>query len=85
LNPRKELEKIIGTIMKTRFKTLEVPYPGAALDIDNAKDYDVMKNRFDEWWKYIQEHKESLPVEANHIEASSTAHTEKVARPSPTH
>jgi molybdopterin-guanine dinucleotide biosynthesis protein A len=85
LNPRKELERIIGTIMKTRFKTLEVPYPGAALDIDNAKDYDAMKNRFDEWWKYLQEHKESLPVAANYIEASSTAHTEKVARPSPTH
>jgi hypothetical protein len=85
LNPRKELERIIGAIMKTRFKTLEVPYPGAALDIDNAKDYDAMKNRFDEWWKYLQEYKESLPVAANYIEASSTAHTEKVARPSPTH
>ncbi|MFP6638083.1 MAG: hypothetical protein VB778_05590 [Nitrospinaceae bacterium] len=44
-----------------------------------------MKNRFDEWWKYLQEYKESLPVAANYIEASSTAHTEKVARPSPTH
>ena len=84
LNPRKELEKTISTIMKTRFKTLEVPYPGAALDIDNAKDYDAMKIQFYEWWKYLQEYKESLPVATSHIEVSPAARTEKVARPSPT-
>jgi len=67
-NPKKELEKIIGTIMKTRFMALDVAYPGAALDIDNAKDYDAMKNRFDEWWKYLQEYKE--PVAKNYIEVS---------------
>jgi 2-C-methyl-D-erythritol 4-phosphate cytidylyltransferase len=85
LNPKKELEKIIGTIMKTRFMALDVPYPGAALDIDNAKDYDAMKNRFDEWWKYLQEYKEPLSVTPNYIEVSPKARTEKVARPSPTH
>ena len=85
LNPKKELEKIISTIMKTRFMALQVPYPGAALDIDNAKDYDAMKIRFDEWWKYLQEDKESLPIATNYIEVSPTARTEKVARPSPTH
>ena len=69
--------------MKTRFMALDVPYPGAALDIDNAKDYDAMKYRFDEWWKYLQEYKE--PVAKNYIEVSPTARTEKVARPSPTH
>lgn len=84
LNPRKELEKTISTIMKTRFKTLEVPYPGAALDIDNAKDYDAMKIQFYEWLKYLQEYKESLPVATSHIEVSPAARTEKVARPSPT-
>ena len=84
LNPRKELEKIIGTIMKTRFKTLEVPFPGAALDIDNSKDYDAMKIRFDEWWNYLQEDKESLPIATNYIKVSPTARTEKVERPSPT-
>ena len=40
--------------MKTRFSTLEVPFPGAALDIDNAKDYEAMKTRFDEWRKYLR-------------------------------
>ena len=54
LNPKKELEETISTIMKTRFSTLEVPFPGAALDIDNAKDYEAMKTRFDEWRKYLR-------------------------------
>ena len=53
LNPKKELEATISTIMKTRFSALEVPFPGAALDIDNAKDYEAMKTRFDEWRKFL--------------------------------
>ncbi len=85
LNPKKELEKIISTIMKTRFMALQVPHPGAALDIDNAKDYDAMKLRFDEWWKHLQDHKEPLPIVTNHVDVSPVARGEKVARPSPTH
>ena len=52
-NPKQELETTISTIMKTRFSALEVPFPGAALDIDNAKDYEAMKTRFDEWQKFL--------------------------------
>ncbi len=78
LNPRKELEKIVGTIMKTRFTTLEVPYPGAALDIDNAKDYEAMKICFDEWWKYIREDEKSF------TKISPTVRIERVAQPSST-
>lgn len=85
LNPKKEMEKIISTIMKTRFTALEVPYPGAALDIDNAKDYEAMKTRFDEWCKYLQEYKEPLTLTKNYNQISHTAPAEKVARPSPTH
>ncbi|QPJ64047.1 MAG: NTP transferase domain-containing protein [Candidatus Nitrohelix vancouverensis] len=47
--PKKELEGCISTILKTRFTSMEVPYPGAALDIDNHKDYEAMIARFDEW------------------------------------
>jgi 2-C-methyl-D-erythritol 4-phosphate cytidylyltransferase len=54
LNPKKELEESISTIMKTRFSALEVPFPGAALDIDNAKDYEAMKTRFEEWQEYLK-------------------------------
>ncbi len=84
-NPKEELEERICTIMKTRFKALEVPYPGAALDIDNARDYEAMKTRFDEWWKFLREHKESLPYSKNYSEVCPATSTEKVARPSPTH
>ena len=82
-NPKIEVEKRICTIMKTRFTALEVPYPGAALDIDNAKDYEAMKIRFDEWWKFLRENKESRLFAEGYNEVSSLS--EKVARPSPTH
>ncbi len=84
LNPKKELEKSISAVMKTRFVALEVPYPGAALDIDNSKDYEAMKTRFDEWWKYLREDKESPTLTENYNKVSRIAPTEKVARPSPT-
>ena len=64
---------------------LEVPYPGAALDIDNAKDYESMKARFDEWWKYLRASKEPIILTENHDKVSLNTPTEKVARPSPTH
>jgi molybdopterin-guanine dinucleotide biosynthesis protein A len=85
LNPQKVLEKRICTIMKTRFMALAVPYPGAALDIDNAKDYETMKTRFDEWWKYLREYKETPTFNENYNEAACITSAEKVVRPSPTH
>jgi molybdopterin-guanine dinucleotide biosynthesis protein A len=83
LNPKKEVEQIICSIMKTRFMALEVPYPGAALDIDNAKDYKAMKIRFDEWSKYLQEYQEQPPTPQSCTGISVPA--EKVARPSSMH
>ncbi len=83
LNPKKELEASISTIMKTRFSALEVPYPGAALDIDNAKDYDAMKTRFDEWWEYLRNVKEPLPVIEKYSEAFPPSH--KVVRTTSMH
>ena len=85
LNPKKEVEKRISTIMKTRFMALEVPYPGAALDIDNAKDYEAMKTRFDEWWKYLRADEEPRTVAKNYNKVPHAALAEKVVRPSPTH
>jgi molybdopterin-guanine dinucleotide biosynthesis protein A len=85
LNPKKEVEKRICTIMKTRFMALEVPYPGAALDIDNAKDYEAMKTRFDEWWEYLRENEEPRIVTKNYNKVSRAALAEKVVRPSPPH
>ncbi len=61
LTPKKALEKSISNIMKARFMGLEVPYAGAALDIDSDKDYEAMKNRFNEWREYLS-HPENSPL-----------------------
>lgn len=53
LTPKKALEKSISTILQTRFIGLEVPFGGAALDIDNDGDYAAMKARFNEWREYL--------------------------------
>ena len=60
LTPKKALEKSISTILKTRFIGLEVPFGGAALDIDNDRDYEAMKTRFDEWREYLSHPENTL-------------------------
>lgn len=51
--PKEELEKAISGLMRTRFRGIEVPFPGAALDIDNAKDFRTVSIMFDQWRKYM--------------------------------
>ena len=51
--PKRGLEECISNIMDTRFMGLESPLPGAALDIDNARDYETIKLRFKEWRSYL--------------------------------
>jgi len=51
--PKKELEKAISGLMDTRFAGIEVPFPGAALDIDNDKDFRTMGIMFDQWRDYL--------------------------------
>jgi molybdopterin-guanine dinucleotide biosynthesis protein A len=53
--PRKDLEKTISQILKTRFASLEVPYPGAALDIDNDQAYETLNNQFTHWRDYLRD------------------------------
>ena len=50
---KKELENCISHLLKTRFIGLETPFPGAALDIDNDRDYEAMHSRFTEWREYL--------------------------------
>jgi len=47
--PKKDLEKAISGLMSTRFAGLEVPFPGAALDIDNDDDFRTVSIMFDRW------------------------------------
>ncbi len=51
--PKEDLEAAISGLMKTRFCGLEVPFPGAALDIDNDTDFRTMGIMFDQWREYL--------------------------------
>jgi molybdopterin-guanine dinucleotide biosynthesis protein A len=52
--PRKDLEKAISRLLDTRFVSLEVPFPGAALDIDNDADFRSLDIMFSEWHNYLK-------------------------------
>ncbi len=52
--PKKEIEKCISQLLGTRFVGVETHFGGAAMDIDNRKDLEIMKLRFNEW-RPIQE------------------------------
>jgi len=51
--PRKDLEKAISHILNTRFTSQEIQFPGAALDIDNDENYEILKSEFDRWRSYL--------------------------------
>jgi len=47
-----KIEKAIGDTLGCRFKTVETKLTGAAIDVDNGKDYETMKIMFDQWQEY---------------------------------
>jgi hypothetical protein len=53
---------------------LEVPYPGAALDIDNDKDYEVMKIRFNEWRVYLEQLVSPTVSESENLQCVKLTH-----------
>jgi molybdopterin-guanine dinucleotide biosynthesis protein A len=61
---KKDMENCISNLLNTRFKGLEVPFPGAALDIDRDSDYEAMKIRYIEWHDLLQSIK-SFPARAS--------------------
>ncbi|MBT6601558.1 MAG: NTP transferase domain-containing protein [Nitrospina sp.] len=61
---KKDMENCISNLLNTRFKGLEVPYPGAALDIDRDSDYEAMKIRYNEWHNTLQSIK-NFPTSTN--------------------
>lgn len=42
-------EKLVGRVLGTRISITETTYGGAALDIDNEKDYKIINEKFEEW------------------------------------
>jgi len=65
--PKKGLEQCISNIMKTRFVGMEVPFPGAALDVDNTKDYETLKLRFQEWRNTLRQINTQHPLPHGNI------------------
>ena len=61
---KKDMENCISNLLNTRFKGLEVPYPGAALDIDRDSDYEAIKTRYNEWHDLLLSMKK-FPSRAN--------------------
>ena len=53
--PRKDLEKAISHILSTRFASQEIQLPGAALDIDNDENYEILKSEFERWRSYLND------------------------------
>lgn len=53
--PKEELESCISKILGTRFVSVETHFGGAALDVDNKKDLEIMKFRFNEWKQFQEE------------------------------
>ena len=49
---RAKIEQAIGNLLGCRFTIVETKLTGAALDIDNEKDYETMKAMFDKWRAY---------------------------------
>jgi len=55
-----DIEKGIGELLGCRFTIVETKIAGAALDIDNEKDYETMKVMFAKWRKYQEQVIEKL-------------------------
>ncbi|MBN1881476.1 MAG: nucleotidyltransferase family protein [Deltaproteobacteria bacterium] len=47
-----DVERLIGIILGTRFKTVETHYGGGALDIDNEAEFEAIRENFEDWAAY---------------------------------
>jgi len=52
--PLISMEKCISELLGARFTIVETKFGGAALDIDNERDYENMKFMFSRWKKYLK-------------------------------
>ena len=48
------VEKLVGSILNVRFKIAETTVGGAALDVDNEKDYIILSVMYRDWINQIQ-------------------------------
>jgi molybdopterin-guanine dinucleotide biosynthesis protein A len=45
-------ERIVSNVLKTRLKLIETSFGGAALDVDNERDFNAIKVMYQEWMEY---------------------------------
>lgn len=50
--PVKSAEKIVSDVLGTRLKAVETSFGGAALDVDNERDFNTIKIMYKEWMEY---------------------------------
>jgi GTP:adenosylcobinamide-phosphate guanylyltransferase len=48
----KSAEKVVSNVLKTRLKLVETSFGGAALDVDNERDFNTIKLMYKEWMEY---------------------------------
>ena len=56
-----DIERLIGIILGTRFKTVETHYGGGALDIDSEVEFEAIKENFDDWAAFQKKMHEEGP------------------------
>lgn len=60
--PKAGIERWVSSGLDTRFMGLVSPLPGATLDIDNNRDYEVIKLQFHNWKQYLETLKQKYPL-----------------------
>ena len=60
--PKEGLERWVSSGLDTRFTGLVSPFPGATLDIDNNRDYEVIKLQFHKWKQSMETLKHRHPL-----------------------
>ena len=58
----KMAEGIVSNVLKTRLKLVETSFGGAALDVDNERDFNIIKVMHKEWMEYQKDRRQKQEV-----------------------
>jgi hypothetical protein len=77
--PKQCLETWLSQGLRTRFYGLVTPFPGATLDIDNKRDFKVLKHRWHDWKNYLNGLVERYPLPKEFSTKEAPARTQSGA------
>ncbi len=60
--PKAGIERWVSNGLDTRFTGLVTPFPGSTLDIDNNRDFEVIKLQFENWKQYLKNLESQYPL-----------------------